>query len=169
MPPPFAHPLAYLTTVQPTPYPYPQPGVLTPPAFGPPTPLPSPPPQPHLLPPPGQVFTQQGAPTFPPSQRRRRGNLSDFGNQGPNPSNIDSTTANHPQGSQPKPNRPLRTNKPCSCCGVYGHYTHDCPLLPQLRQMWDSQATNRGKNSSPTIPPTPATSQPTVFTDPFPQ
>jgi hypothetical protein len=27
-------------------------------------------------------------------------------------------------------NQPLHTKKPCACCGVYGHYTHECPLLP---------------------------------------
>ena len=38
-----------------------------------------------------------------------------------------------------------------------------------MRQMWESQATVRGQHSSPTIPPNMATSQPTMFTDPFPQ
>lgn len=30
--------------------------------------------------------------------------------------------------------------KPCSCCYVYGHYTHDFPPLPQMRQMWEATA-----------------------------
>ena len=35
--------------------------------------------------------------------------------------------------------------------------------------MWESQATVWGQHSSPTVPPNPATPQPAVFTDPFPQ
>ena len=38
-----------------------------------------------------------------------------------------------------------------------------------MRQIWESQATVRGQHSSPTVPPNAATSQPVVFTDPFPQ
>ena len=51
------------------------------------------------------------------------------------------TNANQQQGTQPQPDRYVGTNKPCLCCGVYGNYTHDCPLLPQMRKMWESQAT----------------------------
>ena len=60
-------------------------------------------------------------------------------------------------------------NKPCSCCSVYGHYTHDCPLLPQMQQMLESQATLHRQHASPSIPPNAAPTQPVVFTDPFPQ
>ena len=35
--------------------------------------------------------------------------------------------------------------------------------------MWESQATLRGQHASPHAPPNVATTQPTVFTDPFPQ
>ena len=70
MPPHFSHPPAYLTATHPTPYLYPQPSVPAHPTFGPPTPFPFPPMQLHLLPPPGQVFAQQGAPNFLPSQKR---------------------------------------------------------------------------------------------------
>ena len=35
--------------------------------------------------------------------------------------------------------------------------------------MWESQATLRGQHASPHAPPHVATTQPTVFTDPFPQ
>ena len=38
-----------------------------------------------------------------------------------------------------------------------------------MRQMWESQATVRGQYSSPTVPPNVVTSQPAMFTDPFPQ
>ena len=35
--------------------------------------------------------------------------------------------------------------------------------------MWESQATLHGQHASPHAPPNVATTQPTVFTDPFPQ
>ena len=171
MPPPFAQPPAYLNVAQPNHYLYPQPGALAPPAYALPSPLPPPKPQQHLQPPLGKVFAQQGATNPPSSQRRQRGNPNQSapGTRGPNPQDVDPNTANQQQGTQPKLDRPLRTNKPCSCCGVYGHYTHDCPLLPQMRQMWESQATLRGQHASPHAPPNVATTQPAVFTDPFPQ
>lgn len=47
----------------------------------------------------------------------------------------------------------------CSCCNVYGHYTHEFPLLPQIHKVWEAQ---------PIAPPLlPASSQLTMITDPF--
>jgi len=56
-------------------------------------------------------------------------------------------------------------NKPCACCGVHVHYTHECPLLPLMHQMWEAQATSRGQQ----LPQNPMPSQPVVLTNPFPQ
>lgn len=44
-------------------------------------------------------------------------------------------------------------NKPCSCYSVFGHYTHECPLLPQICQAWEAQETT--------------SSQPIVLINPF--
>jgi len=41
--------------------------------------------------------------------------------QGPQPN-----LATQQQGDQPKKKNPLRSNKPCSCCNMCGHYTHEC-------------------------------------------
>ena len=36
--------------------------------------------------------------------------------------------------STPKPrDKSLRTNHSCALCGVYGHYSHHCPDLPEYR------------------------------------
>ena len=46
---------------------------------------------------------------------------------------------------------------------------HDCPILPQMKQMWESQVVLQGHQASPSVPPSPTPSQPAVFTNPFPQ
>ena len=36
--------------------------------------------------------------------------------------------------STPMPrDKSLRTNQSCALCGVYGHYSHHCPDLPEYR------------------------------------
>ena len=58
--------------------------------------------------------------------------------------------------------------KPCTYCNIYGHYTHECPLLPNMHQTWVTQeATSRGKQPI-APPPPPASSQPNVLTNHFP-
>jgi len=56
-------------------------------------------------------------------------------------------------------------NKPCACCGVHGHYTHECPPLPQMRQMWEAQEASRGQQ----LPQNLAPSQLEMLTNTFPQ
>ena len=56
-------------------------------------------------------------------------------------------------------------NKPCACSIVHGHYTHECPLLPEIHQMWEAQVISKGQQS----PQNPASSQLGVLTNPFPQ
>ena len=56
-------------------------------------------------------------------------------------------------------------NKPCACCGVHGHYTHEFPLLRQMHQMWEAQAASKGQQSPRNHVP----SQPIMLTNPFPQ
>ena len=43
----------------------------------------------------------------------------------PRGTNLTPTTSN----KKPKKNKAM--NKPYACYGVHGHYTHECPLLPQ--------------------------------------
>lgn len=58
--------------------------------------------------------------------------------------------------------------KPCACCNAYGHYTHQCPLLPHMYQVWEAQAVS-SRGPQPIAPPPPsATSQPIVLTNHFP-
>ncbi|MCY6488106.1 hypothetical protein, partial [Actinobacillus pleuropneumoniae] len=73
------------------------------------------------------------------------------------------------QGDQPKQNKAIRKNKPCACCGVHGHYNHDCPLLPQMFQMWEAQATSRCQLPMQQLPQNPTSSQLAMLTNPFPQ
>lgn len=56
-------------------------------------------------------------------------------------------------------------NKPFSCFGVHGHYTHECPLLPQMHQMWETQVASRGQQSPQNLVPP----HPVMLTNPFPQ
>jgi hypothetical protein len=62
-------------------------------------------------------------------------------------------------------NQNLCTNKPCTSCGVYGHYTHECPLLPEMHHMWEEVEATKHANSQPTPP---SSSQPIVLRNPFP-
>lgn len=59
-------------------------------------------------------------------------------------------------------------NKPYACCRLYGHYTHECPLLPQMRQAWEAQETS-SRGPKPIAPPSPPpSSQPFVIINHFP-
>lgn len=60
-------------------------------------------------------------------------------------------------------------NKKFSCCGVHGHYTHDCPLLPQMRQLWEAKVVSRVHQPTTSLPPYTPPTQLNVFTDSFPQ
>lgn len=78
----------------------------------------------------------------PHSKKKWKGtqNQSSPDNPRPNPQGNAPNFANQKQGTQPKQDRLVCTNKIYSGCGVYGHYTHDCPLLTQMRQLWETQA-----------------------------
>ena len=73
----------------------------------------------------------------PTSKKESKGNQNQYapGNPRPSPQGNTPNTTNQQQGTQPKQDRPVGTNKPCSCCDVYGKYTHYCALLPHMKQM----------------------------------
>jgi len=93
------------------------------------------------------------------------------GNQGRQPNaskGYQPNIAIQKQGKKPKHNKPHITNKSCACCLFFGHYTHQCPLLPQMHQEWEDQtiASRRPQPiSTPTLPP--SSSQHEVLTHPF--
>ena len=115
------------------------------------------------------MFAQQND-TNPQNLRKKnkgKGNKGNQGNQGNQPSEPqgnEPNTNNQQQGSQPMQNKAIHMNKPCACCGVHGHYTHECPLLPQMRQLWEAKASSRGQQS----PQDPVLLQLAMLTNPFP-
>jgi len=70
------------------------------------------------------------------------------GNQGTQPNSPKADQPNpliQQQGKQSKQNKAIRTNKSYACCQLFGHYTHECPLLPQMHHAWEVQvAASRG-------------------------
>lgn len=99
-------------------------------------------PQPQQpLPPHGQVFSPQSA-TNPRNLKKKNkgnGNQGSQGNQPSEPQGRHPNTNNQRQGSLPKKNKALHMNKLCACCGVHDHYTYECPLLPNMCQIWEAQ------------------------------
>jgi hypothetical protein len=68
-------------------------------------------------------------------------------------------------------NHRLQTDHPCLFCGVYGHYTHHCPLTPKYFHLWEEETNHEFVNASqsqaiphPTSNPP---SQPMVLQNPF--
>jgi hypothetical protein len=121
---------------------------------------PTPPPQ-------GKVYAQQNAPNPPirikiRTRGRERKITKTKGTRGIQTNNLipmlgeTNLVTTQGQGNNPQPkqgkNPNLCTNKPCTSCGVYRHYTHECPLLPEMHCMWEVVEMPSTANSQPTPP-----------------
>jgi len=109
--------------------------------------------------------------TNPQNSKKKKKGKDNKGNQGnqPNePQGNQPNTNNQQQGDHPKQKKAIRMNKPCACCSVHGHYTHEYPLLPHMHQMWVAQETSRGQPPMRQLPQNLVPPQPVVLTNHFP-